>query len=131
MFFLSMYNQCKTPTHICLQQTNTYSIKHATIAINWTKLDYHQNSPISFIQYYYLVPPWGKGHFLLSKHLDLVPHNINSSTTRRKRINLKEDAAVKEVKCEIMKETYHRMHWVQEHLPCNLVQEAHERGLVC
>jgi len=105
--------------------------KQATIAINRTKSDYHQNSPISFIQYYYLVPPWGKGHFLLSKHLDLVPHNINSPTTRRKRINSKEHVAAREVKCEIMKQTYHPTHWVQEHLPCNLVQEARERELVC
>lgn len=41
-------------------------------------------SPVSFIQYNYLVSARRQRYFLLSKHLDLVPHNIYSSTTKTK-----------------------------------------------
>lgn len=38
-----------------------------------------ENSPVSFIQNYYLVSTRGQCNFLLGKHLYFVSHNINSS----------------------------------------------------
>ncbi len=42
----------------------------------------HTHIPVCFIQYYDLVPTFGKGHFLVSKHLDAVSHHFNASIIR-------------------------------------------------